>query len=502
MKTTTQGVKMKKSFVLIALLLTLTFPTSGQTPEKGLEGVWKGVLEANGAQLRLVLTVAKDGGGFSGTLNSVDQGANLPIDSITVNGDAVRLEIKVVGGLYEGTLNKDRTELAGKWTQSGVSLPLIFKPDAASTQAGTKPTPAPAAAPPPRPLTVPFDIAAPVPPTAFKAGGKTHLVYELHITNFGQSDCILTRLEVFGAGENPLGRYEGNELASLLARPGTPPSVEKPRIGAGLRAVVYLWLSLEPGAAVPTTLRHRLVAKVGDFPEELSVGDTPVAPRKGVVAISPPLRGGEWLAANGPSNISGHRRALIPVDGQAHIAQRFAIDWVQLREDGRTFAGDQKENKNYRCYGAEALAVSDAVVVAVKDGIPENIPGPTSRAVAITLDTVGGNHVILDLGQGRFAFFAHLQPGSISVKVGDKVRRGQKLGLVGNSGNSTEPHLHFHISDANSPLASEGLPYAMIEYELQGKGFGWKPAGPQAAAEKKQMEMPLQNEVVRFPSTP
>jgi murein DD-endopeptidase MepM/ murein hydrolase activator NlpD len=238
---------------------------------------------------------------------------------------------------------------------------------------------------------------------------------------------------------------------------------------------------------------------MGNYPEELKV-ETPAIPiGKNPVEISPPLRGGEWLAANGPSNNSGHRRSMIPIDGQAAIAQRFAIDWLQLREDGRSFTGDPKDNKNYRCYGAEALAVADAVVVEVKDGIPENIPGLTSRAVPITLETVGGNHVILDLGQGHYAFYAHLQPGSLRVKLGDKVRRGQVLGLVGNSGNSTEPHLHFHITDANSPLGSEGLPYLLPAFEVQGKGFGWKPSNPPAATEKRAHEIPLQNDVVRFP---
>src|SRR5262245_48136760 len=208
------------------------------------------------------------------------------------------------------------------------------------------------------------------------------------------------------------------------------------------------------------------------------------------VVISPPLRGGEWLAGNGPSNTSGHRRALIPVAGQAHIAQRFAIDWVRLREEGRTFTGDPKDNKNYRCYGAEALAVADAVVAAVKDGIPENVPGPTSRAVPITLETVGGNHVILDLGQGHYALYAHLQPGSLRVKVGDKVRRGQALGLVGNSGNSTEPHLHFHITDGSAGLESEGLPYLLESFEVQKPPNTWEP---------RQNQLPLQNERVRFP---
>jgi murein DD-endopeptidase MepM/ murein hydrolase activator NlpD len=138
----------------------------------------------------------------------------------------------------------------------------------------------------------------------------------------------------------------------------------------------------------------------------------------------------------------------------------------------------------------------------VKDGIPENIPGATSRAVPITLETVGGNHVIIDLGKGRYAFYAHLQPGRIPVKVGDKVKRGQVIGYVGNSGNSTEPHLHFHISDGNSPLGSDGLPYLFPAFEVQGKGWGWKPTTPAAPVEKRTNEMPLLDEVVRFPTKP
>jgi murein DD-endopeptidase MepM/ murein hydrolase activator NlpD len=494
---------MKSRCPALLILLAVTLQVFSQTPgsgvAKGLEGVWHGTLDVGGTQLRLVLTVTKsESSGYSGKVDSLDQGATIPVDTITVTGDAVRLDLKSVGGVYEGAMNKDRSEMIGKFTQGGASLPLIFKAGAPSQSSAAAKSPPP---PPQRPISVPLDVSVPVAPTAFKAGGKTHLVYELHATNFSRSDCVLTRLEVIGAGEKPLARYEGNELAAMLARPGAPPDVEKPKIGAGLRAVNYVWLTLEAGVEVPTTLQHRLGVKVGDFPEELSLEAARVAVGQKPVVISPPLRGGEWLAGNGPSNTSGHRRALIPVAGQAHIAQRFAIDWVRLREEGRTFTGDPKDNKNYRCYGAEALAVADAVVAAVKDGIPENVPGPTSRAVPITLETVGGNHVILDLGQGHYAFYAHLQPGSLRVKAGDKVRRGQVVGLVGNSGNSTEPHLHFHISDANSPLGSDGLPYLLPAFEVQGKGWGWKPSEAKNATEKRQMEIPLENDVVRFPDT-
>jgi hypothetical protein len=350
----------------------------------------------------------------------------------------------------------------------------------------------------------------PLAPTPFKADGKTHLVYELHLTNFSASELTLARVEVLAGKDSiQLAQYEKTELTMRLARPGAQPSQEKQKIGGGMRAIVYVWVTLDPHTAVPAVLRHRVTASIsspagnagsdaaGNAPIEIKGegGEIKFAGAARAV-ISPPLRGGEWLAANGPANASGHRRALIPIAGKAHIAQRFAIDWVQLREDGLTFAGDKLKNENYRCYGAEALAVANAKVAAIKDGIPQNIPGATSRAVPITLETVGGNYVILDLGEGRYAFYAHLQPGSLRVKPGDKVRRGQVLGLVGNSGNSTEPHLHFHISDSASPLASEGLPYVFESFELQGQGWGWKPSG--APVQKRSMEIPLQNAVVRF----
>jgi murein DD-endopeptidase MepM/ murein hydrolase activator NlpD len=371
------------------------------------------------------------------------------------------------------------------------------------------------------PIDLPIEMDVPIAPTPVKADGKTHLAYELHLTNFAPTELTLTRVEALAADGKALGSYEGTELTSRLARPGLPPgNQEKQRLGGGMRAILYIWLTVDGAPAVPASLRHRVTAsltppaptrpaaastggeapKTEPKPEPIEIkgeGAEIRVQNEQPLVISPPLRGGEWLAANGPSNISGHRRALLPISGKSHIAQRFAIDWVQLREDGKTWTTDQLKNENYRCHGAEALAVADSVVVGVKDGIPENIPGVTSRAVPITLETVGGNYVILDLGRGRYAFYAHLQPGSLKVKMGDKVRRGQVVGLVGNSGNSTEPHLHFHISDGNSPLGSDGLPFAFESFEQQGQGFGWKPSG--AAPVRHVAEMPLQNAVVRFP---
>jgi murein DD-endopeptidase len=474
--------------------------------EDTLAGTWKGELGEGDGKLHIVLTITKTASGeFSGQLQSVDQGATIPMENVTLKGDAVRFEVKAVGGVYEGTLNAARTEFAGSWTQGGVpAQPLKFTRDTGDSAAKDSAAQKPMEGPKTKPISAFLDVIVPIAPTAFKADGKWHIVYELHLNDMDRWDYRLTKVESISgdAAGRSLVSYAGAELEGAMSRPGQPGASEKAKVGPGTMAVVYIWATVENESALPATIRQRLTVKIGTYPEEMTIETAaiPVVPR--AVAISSPLRGDHWLAANGPSNTSGHRRALIPIDGHAAIAQRFAIDWVRLRDDGKTFQGDEKDNKNYYAYGSDALAVADGVVTEVKDGIPQNIPGENSRAVPITLETVGGNHVILDIGGGNYAFYAHLQPGSLRVKLGDKVRRGQVLGLVGNSGNSTEPHLHFHIENASSPLGAEGLPYALPSFEVVGRGEEWKPADAKGPAEVHKNEIPLENEVVNFTEKP
>jgi murein DD-endopeptidase len=461
--------------------------TSSNAPD--LPGTWAGAL---GGQLHIVLTFEKKSdGAYAGSLNSVDQGAVLPMSNITLKGSAVHFEVTPVGGVYEGTLSQDGNSISGTWTQTGApGQPLSFNRGSGATANS---------APPPRPQTAPLDIVIPIAPTAFKADGKWHVAYELHIANLGSRDCLLTALEVV-SGESPersLAKFSGKELESMMTHPGKPGDTSK--IAAGGFAVAFLWMTLDAITDVPAAMRQKITTKVGDAPDEITVTTGPSAiNRSTVVVISPPLRGDNWLAANGPSNTSGHRRALIPLDGRAYIAQRFAIDWVRLFTDGKTYEGDPADNKNYRDYGAEIHSVADGIVTEVKDGIPQNVPGVNSRAVPITLETIGGNHVIVKIGEGLYAFYAHAQPGSIRVKVGDTVTVGQVLALVGNSGNSTEPHLHFDICNGSSMLACEGLPYAFASFEVQGRGEEWKSADAHDAPVNHEREIPLENEIVQF----
>ena len=144
---------------------------------------------------------------------------------------------------------------------------------------------------------------------------------------------------------------------------------------------------------------------------------------------------------------------------------------MRLYEDGRTSKGDPSKNASYRAYGADVLAVADAVVQETHDKIPENVPDPIARAVPITPETLGGNFVLLDLGDGAYAFYAHLQPGSLTVTKGDRVHEGQVLARVGSTGNSTEPHLHFHVCDGPDPLLCAGIPIRFEGIEVANADF-------------------------------
>lgn len=341
----------------------------------------------------------------------------------------------------------------------------------------------------------PLELRVPFAPGSVRADGKIHLVYELEITNRRNSPVRLSRIEAFSAAGATVAAYTGKELEQALKRKAWTGAVEP-----GKPATAFLWITVEQQGLVPAGLRHRVTTGDG----EVIDGGAVVVDQSSPLVIGAPFRGGTWLVANGPAPEGAHRRALVDVEGQPHLAQRFAIDWMKMCDDLKGFHGNPKRNESWCGYGAEVVAIADGTVSALKDGIPENAGANSHRVVPVTLETVAGNHVILDLGVGRFALYAHLQPGSLRVKPGEHVRRGQVLGLLGNSGNSDAPHLHLHIADANSPLAAEGLPYGFDSFEVLGTiksqddyfSHGFKPS---SAPLKRTGEIPTLNSVVRFP---
>jgi murein DD-endopeptidase len=361
-------------------------------------------------------------------------------------------------------------------------------------------TSAPALAPV---LAAPLQVSILAPPVVFRSNGRQHLAYEIQITNWSDDAWTARRIEVSSEKGALLLGVDGDEIAGLLRHPGRTPEAKDAAadtLAPRETMLAFMWIDLPPGAAIPTQLRHSLtVQRKGEPARQL---DAPTTLVSGAVReIAAPLRGGNWLAANGPSNTSHHRRAALVLGGAPHISQRYAIDWVRLGADMKTSHGDPTDNRSYLCYGEQVLAVADGVVAEVKDGIVQNVPNQPP-AVPITLETIAGNHINLDLGGGVFAMYAHLQPGSLRVKLGDRVKRGQVLALLGNTGNSSEPHLHFQLMNGNSPLQSEGLPYSLAQYTIALYVSGelgehlW--ATPLAAPEVHRGEIPLEMQLVNF----
>jgi murein DD-endopeptidase MepM/ murein hydrolase activator NlpD len=188
--------------------------------------------------------------------------------------------------------------------------------------------------------------------------------------------------------------------------------------------------------------------------------------------------------------------------GHASIGQRFAIDWVQVDSKGRTFSGPENLNESYYAYNKNVLACADARVVTVVDGVKSNVPRSGSLAEVITPRTLPGNHIILDLGNGIFAAYAHLIPGSIRVKAGQRVKVGQVIARLGNTGNSSEPHLHFQIMNAPDFIMSEGLPFGHPFLTIQktepvpGDEDALRVVGPRLQIRN---QMPLNDDWVTFP---
>lgn len=324
-----------------------------------------------------------------------------------------------------------------------------------------------ATSPPPAPTPVIASVVAdPVPVPA--TDGRTHLAYELMLTNTMSGNVTINSVSAMD-GDRALLRLSGDSLkywTRQLGNPATGTNV----LGPGQSAFVWLDVVAADPEQLPTGLTHSVNVTVAKpmpplIPANLteSVGPVSVQTRK-PVSISPPLAGEDWLDANSCCDMTAHRMALSPINGKIWAAERFAIDYVQLDAQNRLFTGEAAKVESYPYFGAEIHAVADGPVVAVVDGLPEQTPGVTPSG--LTLEQYGGNHIVQDLGDGNYAFYAHLQPQSLKVKVGDQLKTGQVIAALGNSGNSDAPHLHFHVMDGPDPLASNGLPFVLKTFRL------------------------------------
>lgn len=234
------------------------------------------------------------------------------------------------------------------------------------------------------------------------------------------------------------------------------------------RYFVSLRLAIPLGRPVPRAIRHCLV-----FTNGLSVEGGVLSPRTGErpLVIASPVRGQRQVFMN-QSTMAYHFDSTLFLQGQIYTSERYAFDSVQLNETLSDFnSGDPKVNTSYFNYGSPLYAVADGTVIQVENALPEN-HGDAKDVVLHTLIGYAGNYVMLDIGSSRYACYAHCIPGSIAVKPGDKVRRGEVIARLGNSGNSTGPHLHFQICDAPDFFWSRGIPFVIEAYTKIGEAFG------------------------------
>ena len=321
-----------------------------------------------------------------------------------------------------------------------------------------------------------LELRVPFEPTAFTSAGRAVVMYELNLTNFSDKAIELRRIEVFdadAAGGTPLATFDGEQIDPLQQNAG-------PRqVNAGATVVMFMQVTLDSTARMPKTLRHR-VSSADSSVEGAVIGTHHVA----LKLLQPPVRGAEWQASDGPSNDrdNHHRRGLLVLDGRPSISRRFATDWF-LKKDGHTYKGDLHDRHAHHSYDQPVFAVADGKVVSTRDGRPDNVPGyyPDFTPPAdLSLETATGNLVIVDIGGGQFAHYYHLQPGTLRVKPGERVKSGQPLARIGTSGDANVPHLHFEVT--TSPRQFDWRRRALRHRAVPRESSGWHLADIHARA--------------------
>jgi len=300
------------------------------------------------------------------------------------------------------------------------------------------------------------------PPQYATLGGKPVLFYEIYLANRSVSGLQkIEVVEVGGDGSRVTKTLEGAELNK---------TIKAPKAGINDYAF-YMWVPLAQND-MPLSVSHKFYFAGGKTLQGAQVKVNYSTP----ITIAPPVYGDNWLAAEAPVNTNHHRQGLFGLEGALPgtpvVSQRYAIDWMQYGPNGKLYKTDASTNEDFWRYGQEIHAVADGVVMDARNDIPSNVP--FQELPPVSLVTVAGNNVVQEIGDtGVYALYAHMIPGSVRVKIGDKVKKGDVLGLLGNTGNSDAPHLHFHLDRSKDALFGEGVPYQLESYQLEGSS-DWK----------------------------
>lgn len=313
----------------------------------------------------------------------------------------------------------------------------------------------------------------------YRTDRYNRVTYTLQLWQFDKEHLILDKIiivdeeskkEIFVIDRyRKLGedRDEDNTIPLLImGELATNPFFEVPEL---TNNYITVQVPLELKGKYPTKLSHLLYLKnsqTGKIQIYKGANFTPRYNEKPLV-IASPIKGKNLLLMN-QSTMAYHVDALLmSVEGMGR-GERFAFDYVRLDDDFLTyFSGSHVLNESFFCYGDTIYAVADGIVDHIVDGLPEN-KGDSKDIKFEKLIGAAGNYISQKLADGNYAWYAHAIPGSILVKKGDKIKKGQAIARVGNSGNSDCPHLHFQITKGNDMFQSEGIPFVFEEFSITG----------------------------------
>jgi hypothetical protein len=357
------------------------------------------------------------------------------------------------------------------------------------------------------PQFTPLSASVLAPPEPVRGtDGRLHVVYEILLHNREATRVDVQSLAVRTKRGGTLRNFAAAEIPAVM----TTATSHASSLPSGEGATVWLDLALR-ARRVPRALEHRLTVSAvlpsGESRTLTFDGARTRVVRRRAASLAPPLRGGPYLNFNGCCGLTPHRTALVPVDGRPYLSERFAADFIRIDGMGRGAIGDFTRNESFFTFGEPVYAVADGRVVRTRNDLPENPPLMEPPGSEFTTRTTLGNNVVLRLRGGRHALYAHLKTGSVRVRPGQRVRRGQILGLVGNTGQSGGAHLHFQLSDGPDGPASNGLPFVFRRFSLTGTvsnvdafltGTANADVRPLRPVSPRRGQLPLHATVVRF----
>jgi len=350
--------------------------------------------------------------------------------------------------------------------------------------------------------------------------GRWLLSYHLFLSSWAYTPLMLKEFQVLDArSEAVVLRYDERELSERDTRfPTVPPGRSRKtgherELEPGESAAIVAFAYFDSFDQIPPVLEHRLIfaadprillrrESIQDSDRNFVVACASVGVRKEApLVVGAPLRGGPWVCANGCAPGSAHMNFVIR-DGQARLPQQFAFDFFKVDVDGNVMphpVPDEITNEMFYCYLADVIAVADGEVTALKTDVATNVPQKDGSVLTpITRENGAGNSIGLRIDGHHYAFYAHLEPGSIQVTLGQKVKKGDVIAAIGNTGNATGPHLHFHISDSNNLNGSQGQPYVFERFELEGKQSDSRPREADAKRTVHTAWLPADDCVVWF----